>query len=85
MSIWMTHEELGHPQPKTQVHCDNTTAVGTTNYTVKCQHSHLIEMQYFWVCDKVAQDAYDVKWHQGQENLADSQSKHCRGAYHQAV
>ncbi len=34
-------------------------------------------MRYFWVCDKVAQDAYDVKWHPGKENLADYQSKHC--------
>jgi hypothetical protein len=42
-------------------------------------------MQYFWVCDKVAQDAYDVKWHPGQENLADYQSKHQVGAHHQAV
>jgi hypothetical protein len=28
----------------------------------------------FWVCDKVAQDAYDVEWHPGQEFLADYQS-----------
>jgi hypothetical protein len=42
-------------------------------------------MQYFWVCDKVAQDAYDVKWHPGQENLADYQSKHHVGSHHQAV
>ena len=38
----------------------------------------------FWVGDKVAQDAYEIKWHPGQENLADYQSKHhlCRhGTY----
>jgi hypothetical protein len=37
------------------------------------------------VCDKVAQDAYNVKWHPGQENLADYQSKHHVGTHHQAV
>jgi hypothetical protein len=42
-------------------------------------------MQYFWVCDKVAQDAYNVKWHPSQENLADYQSKHHPGAHHTAV
>jgi hypothetical protein len=42
-------------------------------------------MWYFWVCDKVAQDAYDVKWHPGQENLADYQSKYHVGAHHHAV
>jgi hypothetical protein len=44
-----------------------------------------MEMRYFWVCDKVAQDAYDVKWHPGQENLADYQSKLHVGAHHHAV
>ncbi len=35
-----------------------------------------MEMRYFWVCDKIAQDAYSVKWYPGQENLANYQSKH---------
>ncbi len=81
----MTLKELGHHVQKTQVHCDNATAVGITNNTVKCQHSCLMEMQYFWVCDKVAQDAYDVKWHLGQENIAYYQSKHHIGAHPQAI
>ncbi len=44
-----------------------------------------MEMRYFWVCDKVAQDVNDVKWHPGKENLADYQSKHHPGAHHTAV
>jgi hypothetical protein len=44
-----------------------------------------MEMQYFWVCDKIAQDAYNVKWQPGQENLADYQSKHHPGAHHTAI
>jgi hypothetical protein len=44
-----------------------------------------MEMRYFWFCDKVTQDAYDVRWHPGQENLADYQSKHHPGAHHTAV
>jgi hypothetical protein len=81
----MTLEELGHPQPKTQIHCNNATAVGIANNTIKRQHSQSIEMRYFWVCDKIAQDAYSVKWHPGQENLANYQSKHCVGPHCQAV
>jgi hypothetical protein len=81
----MTLEELGHPQPKTPVHCNNATAIGIANNTVKRQQSCLMEMRYFWVCDKVAQDVYDVKWHLGKENLADYQSKHHPGAHHTAV
>jgi hypothetical protein len=44
-----------------------------------------MEMQYFWVCDKIAQDAYDVKWHPCQENQVDYQSKHHPEAHHTAV
>jgi hypothetical protein len=44
-----------------------------------------MEMRFFWVCDKVAQDVYDVKWHPGKENLADYQSKHHPGAHHNTV
>ncbi len=83
--FWMTLKELDHPQPKTQVHCDNATAVGIANNTAKRQQSRSMEMRYFWVCDKIAQDAYDVRWHPGQENLADYQSKHHIGTHHQAV
>jgi hypothetical protein len=34
-----TLADMGHPQPKTLVHCDNATAVGITNNTVKRQQS----------------------------------------------
>jgi hypothetical protein len=85
MIFQLTLEELGHPQPKPPMHCNSATTVGIATNTVKRQQSRLMEMRYFWVCDKVAQDAYDVKWHPGQENIADYQSKHHVGAHHQAV
>ncbi len=34
-----------------------------------------MEMRYFGVGNKSAQDAYEIKWHPEQENLADYQSK----------
>jgi hypothetical protein len=78
-------EELGHPQPNIQVHCDNATAIGIANNTVKRRHLRSMEMRYLCVCDKISQDAYDIKWHPGQKNLADYQSKHQSGVHHQAV
>jgi len=66
-----TLTDLGHPQPKTPVHCDNATAVGIANKTVKRQRLRAKEMLFFWIGDKVAQDMYQVAWHPGQENLAD--------------
>jgi hypothetical protein len=35
-------EDLGHPQPQAPVHCNNATAVGIANSTVKRQQSRSI-------------------------------------------
>jgi hypothetical protein len=59
--------------------------VGIGNNTIKQQRSRSMEMKYFWVGDKVAQDMYTLSWHPGQENLADYQSKHHLGSHYQAV
>jgi hypothetical protein len=40
---------MGHIQPKTPVHCDNVTAVGIANSTVKRQRSRSMEMRFFWI------------------------------------
>ena len=45
-------EEMGHPPPPTPVHCDNKTATGIANDTVKKHRSRLMEMRYFWVTDQ---------------------------------
>jgi len=78
----LTLENLGHPQPRTPVHCDNATAVGIANNTVKRQRARAMEMRFFWIADKVAQDMYTIFWHPGQEILADYQSKHHIGSHH---
>jgi hypothetical protein len=41
-----TLADMGHPQPKTPVHCDNATAVGIVNNTVKRQQSRSMEMRF---------------------------------------
>ncbi len=43
--------ELGHPQPPTPIHIDNTTTVSIVNNTVKRQQSRAMKMQYFWLLD----------------------------------
>jgi hypothetical protein len=78
----LTLENLGHMQPQTPVHCDNATAVGIANITVKRQRARAMEMRFFWVGDKVAQEMYKLTWHPGQENLTDYRSKHCIGSHH---
>jgi hypothetical protein len=41
--------KLGHPQPPTPIHIDNTTTVGIVNNTIKCQQLRAMEMRYFWL------------------------------------
>ena len=48
-------EELSHPQPPTPIHCDNATATGIANDTVKKQRARSMEMRFFWVTDQVKQ------------------------------
>ena len=45
-------QELGHHQPPTPIHCDNATAAGIANDTVKKQRSRSMEMRFFWVTDQ---------------------------------
>ena len=78
-------EEMGHPQPPTPVHCDNKTATGIANDTVKKHRSRLMEMRYFWVTDQVHRKILDIIWQPGAENLADYFSKHHLGTHHKNV
>jgi hypothetical protein len=52
--------ELGHTQPPTPIHCNNKTATGITNDTVKKQRSRSMEMRFFWVGDQVKCQCFDV-------------------------
>ncbi len=83
--FWPTLTDMGHLQPKTLDHCDNATAVGIANNTNKQQRSHSMEMRFFWIGDKIAQQMNDFKWHPGQKNLANYQSKHHISSHHAAV
>eukprot|EP00956_Cyclotella_meneghiniana_P018821 scaffold31709_cov41-Cyclotella_meneghiniana.AAC.11 len=47
----LTLHELGHPQPPTPIHVDNSTTVGIVNNTVKHQKSRSMEMGYFWLLE----------------------------------
>jgi hypothetical protein len=45
--IQLILEELGHPQPPTPIHIDNTTTVGIVKNTIKQQHLRAMVMRYF--------------------------------------
>ena len=84
-TIRLILEELGHPQPATPVHCDNATAAGIANDSIKKQRSRAMEMRFFWVTDQVQRKLFDVHWYPGKENLADYFTKHFTAKHHMAV
>jgi hypothetical protein len=47
MIFRLTLEDLGHPQTKIPVHCDNATAIRIANNTITRQRSRSMEMRYF--------------------------------------
>jgi hypothetical protein len=52
--------ELGHPQGPTPIQTDNACASGIINDTVKQRRSKAMDMRFYWIKDRVAQDQYVV-------------------------
>ena len=76
----LTLTEMGHPQPPTPIHCNNTTAVGIVKSNIKRQRSRTMNMRYFWLLCQEAQRILAIKYAPGIENLGDYQTKHHVGA-----
>jgi hypothetical protein len=77
--------EMGHKQPPTPIHVDNSTAVGIVHKTIKQQRSRAMNMRYFWVISKQSDGTISVTWHPGRDNLGDYVSKHHPPKHHQHV
>jgi hypothetical protein len=62
---------LGHPQPPTPIQTDNSTAEGILNKSIKQKRSQAIDMQYYWLQDRIQQQQFLVHWQPGTTNYAD--------------
>ena len=76
---------MGHPQPPTPIRCNNMTATGIVNNAFKKQRSQSMEMRFFWITDQVDQKNFTIRWHPGQEMLADYYTKNYNAAHHHRV
>ena len=81
----ITLHKLGHPQPPTTIHLDNTTAVGIVNNTIKRQRPCAMEMRDFWLLDQYCQKYLDISHQPGQDNLGNYPTKHHTGTVTQHV
>ena len=77
--------EMGHPQPPTPLTTDNVTARGILTGTIKQKRSKSIDMRFYWLKDRVAQNQFVVNWEPGNSNLADYPSKHHPASHHRQV
>ncbi len=83
--FWLILAKLGHPQPPTPIHINNTTTVGIVNNTIKHQWSRSMEMRFFWLLDGETQQYFKFYYQPGLENLGDYPSKHHTADIHQHV
>lgn len=82
----ITLEELGHPQSKTNIICDNETAVGITNKSIKQKVTKEMNMKYYWIRDREAQAQFKVLWEPGETvKVADYHSKHHPESHHKLM
>ncbi len=81
--IQLVLKELGHLQPRTPIHINNTTTVGKVNNTIKQQRSWAMEMQYFWLLNSKVQKLFCFHYQPGKENLGDYPLKHHSANIHQ--
>jgi hypothetical protein len=64
---------------------DNECARGIANDTVKQKRSKAIDMRFYWIRDRVAQNQFKICWQKGSDNLADYYTKHHPPAHHQRM
>ena len=81
----LTLQELGHPQPPTPIHVDNTTAVGIVNSTIKRQYFRAMNMRCFWLLCQEAILILNVKYHLGEKHLGNYQTNLHNDAYHERM
>ena len=78
-------EELGHPQPKTPMQTDNTTALGVVNSNLQPRRTKAMDMRFHWLRDRAAQAMFRFFWQPGKDNRGDYWTKHHCSAHHQQV
>ena len=67
--------EMGHPQPKTTVITDNSTAEDLINKTMTPRRAKTYDQRTNWLKCREAQKQFNIIWKSGKANRADYHSK----------
>jgi hypothetical protein len=77
--------EMGHPQPRTPIQTDNSTAEGVINSKIRPKRTKAMDMRFEWLLDREQQGQFKIYWKSGKTNLADYFTKHHSPAHHRNV
>jgi hypothetical protein len=77
--------EMGHDQEATPIQTDNVCAAGITNENVKQRRSKVIDMRFYWICDRIKQGQFIIHWRKGTDNLTNYFTKHHSPAHHKHI
>jgi hypothetical protein len=84
VSMQRTLEELGHPQPRTPIQTDNSTAHALLTNKILPKALKAMNMQFHWLRFRSAQDQYRFYWRPGTQNIADYWTKHHPANHHKS-
>jgi hypothetical protein len=73
---------MGHPQPRTSIQTDNSTAEGVINNKNQPKRTKTMDMRFHWLQNCEAQDQLRIYWQPGKTNLADYFTKYHPPLHH---
>ena len=78
-------EEMGHKQPPTFLITDNTAAKSVAEGTAKQRKSRAINMNFYWIRDRINQGQFQIIWEKGTNNIADYFTKFHPTYHHRKI
>ena len=60
-------EKMDHPQPRTPIQMDNTTAEGVINKKIQPKCTKAMDMRFHWLRDREAQGQFNIYWRSGEQ------------------
>ncbi len=60
-------KEMGHPQPRTPIQTDNTTAEGVINKKIQPKRTKAMDMHFHCLCDREALGQFKIYWQPGEQ------------------
>ena len=81
----ITLHELGFTLPTTPIKTDNSAAEGIVTTTVRQKRSKSMDIQFYWMKDRVKQKDFFVYWKPGSQNMGDYFTKRHPPHHHREI